>query len=103
MTAPTAAPASAPIAPAAPRAAPQPPADPFAFAAVLNSLPGAAAKGGDPRRREAAPFLKRPAAGRVAAWTAAWPFAHERRRAAGVLAVRLGRRLDEERTSAICR
>jgi hypothetical protein len=44
MTAPAAAPASAPIAPAAPRAAPQPPADRFAFAAVLDSLPGAPAK-----------------------------------------------------------
>ncbi len=44
MTAPAAAPASAPIAPAAPRAAIHPPADHFAFAAVLNSLPNAAAK-----------------------------------------------------------
>ena len=44
MTAPAAAPASAPIAPAAPRAAPQPPADRFAFAAVLDSLPRAPAK-----------------------------------------------------------
>src|SRR5271169_895990 len=46
MTAPAAAPTSAPIAPAAPRAAPQPPADRFAFAAVLDSLPGAPAKAG---------------------------------------------------------
>jgi Flagellar hook-length control protein FliK len=44
MTAPAAAPASAPIAPAAPRAAPQPPADRFAFAAVLDSLRPAPAK-----------------------------------------------------------
>ena len=44
MTAPAAAPASAPIAPAAPRAAPQPPADRFAFAEVLDSLPRAPAK-----------------------------------------------------------
>ena len=44
MTAPAAAPASAPIAPAAPRAAPQPPADRFAFAAVLDSLPRAPVK-----------------------------------------------------------
>jgi Flagellar hook-length control protein FliK len=44
MTAPAAAPASAPIAPAAPRAAPQPPADRFAFAAMLDSLPSAPAK-----------------------------------------------------------
>src|SRR4029077_19781180 len=44
MTAPAAAPAAAPIAPAAPRAAPQPPADRFAFAAVLDSLPRAPAK-----------------------------------------------------------
>ena len=46
MTAPAAAPASGPIAPAAPRAAPQPPADRFAFAAMLDSLPGAQAKAG---------------------------------------------------------
>jgi hypothetical protein len=44
MTAPAAAPASGPIAPAAPRPAPQAPADPFAFGAVLDSLPGAPAK-----------------------------------------------------------
>ncbi len=46
MTAPAAAPTSGPIAPAAPRAAPQPPADRFAFAAVLDSLPGEAIKAG---------------------------------------------------------
>src|SRR5580700_10330440 len=44
MTAPAAAPASGPIAPAVPRPAPQAAADPFAFAAVLDSLPGASAK-----------------------------------------------------------
>jgi hypothetical protein len=44
MTAPAAAPTSGPIAPAAPRAAPQPPADRFAFAAVLDSLPSEAIK-----------------------------------------------------------
>jgi hypothetical protein len=44
MTAPAAAPASGPIAPAAPRPAPYAPADPFAFGAVLDSLPGAPAK-----------------------------------------------------------
>ena len=52
MTAPAAAPASGPIAPAAPRAAPQPPADRFAFAAVLDSLPGAPAKAGAPTAEE---------------------------------------------------
>jgi Flagellar hook-length control protein FliK len=46
MTTPAAAPASAPMAPPAPRAASQPPADRFAFAAMLDSLPGAAAKAG---------------------------------------------------------
>jgi Flagellar hook-length control protein FliK len=46
MTAPAAAPTSGPIAPAAPRAAPQPPADRFAFAAMLDSLPHAPAKAG---------------------------------------------------------
>ena len=46
MTAPAAAPASGPIAPPAPRASPQPPADRFAFAAVLDSIPGAATKTG---------------------------------------------------------
>ena len=46
MTAPAAAPTSGPVAPAAPRAAPQPPADRFAFAAMLDSLPGAPAKAG---------------------------------------------------------
>jgi len=44
MTAPAAAPASGPIAPAVPRPAPQAAADPFAFGAVLDSLPGASAK-----------------------------------------------------------
>ena len=44
MTAPTAAPAYGPIAPAVPRPAPQAAADPFAFGAVLDSLPGASAK-----------------------------------------------------------
>jgi hypothetical protein len=46
MTAPAAAPTSGPVAPAAPRAAPQPPADRFAFAAMLDSLPGAPAQAG---------------------------------------------------------
>jgi Flagellar hook-length control protein FliK len=46
MTAPAAAPASGPIVAPAPRPAPQAPADRFAFAAVLDSLPGAAAKAG---------------------------------------------------------
>jgi Flagellar hook-length control protein FliK len=46
MTAPAAAPTSGPVAPAAPRATPQPPADRFAFAAMLDSLPGAPAKAG---------------------------------------------------------
>jgi flagellar hook-length control protein FliK len=44
MTAPAAAPASGAIAPAVPRPAPQAAADPFAFAAVLDSLPNAPAK-----------------------------------------------------------
>jgi Flagellar hook-length control protein FliK len=44
MTAPAAAPASAPTAPTAPRAPSQPPADRFAFAAVLDALPGAGTK-----------------------------------------------------------
>jgi hypothetical protein len=46
MTAPAAAPASAPMAPPAPRAASQPPADRFAFAAMLDSVPGPAPKAG---------------------------------------------------------
>jgi hypothetical protein len=46
MTAPAAAPTSGPVAPAAPRAASQPAADRFAFAAMLDSLPGAPAKAG---------------------------------------------------------
>jgi Flagellar hook-length control protein FliK len=46
MTAPAAPPASGPIAAAAPRAPLQPPADRLAFAAVLDSLPGAATKAG---------------------------------------------------------
>ena len=44
MTTPAAAATSGPIAPAAPRPAPQAAADPFAFGAVLDSLPGASAK-----------------------------------------------------------
>jgi hypothetical protein len=44
VTAPAAAPASGSIAQPALRAAPQPPADPFAFAAVLDSLPHAPTK-----------------------------------------------------------
>ena len=67
MTAPAAAPSSAPIAPPARRASPQPPADRFAFAAVLDSIPGAATKAGasaaegpphpseEPRQEESAP------------------------------------------------
>jgi regulator of sigma E protease len=45
MTAPAAAPSSAPIAPTAPRAPPPPPADRLAFAAVLDSFPDAARAG----------------------------------------------------------
>jgi flagellar hook-length control protein FliK len=44
MTTPAAAATSGPIASAAPRPAPQAAADPFAFGAVLDSLPGASAK-----------------------------------------------------------
>jgi hypothetical protein len=55
MTAPAAAPTSGPVAPAAPRAAPQPPADRFAFAAMLDSLPGAPAKAGASAGKEQAP------------------------------------------------
>ena len=44
MTMPAAAATSGPIAPAAPRPVPQAAADPFAFGAVLDSLPGASAK-----------------------------------------------------------
>jgi hypothetical protein len=55
MTAPAAAPTSGPVAPAAPRAAPQPPADRFAFAAMLDSLPGAPAKAGASASEEQAP------------------------------------------------
>jgi hypothetical protein len=46
MTALAAAPTSGPVAPAALRAAPQPPVDRFAFAAMLDSLPGAPAQAG---------------------------------------------------------
>jgi Flagellar hook-length control protein FliK len=46
MTAPAASPTSGPVAPVAPRAAPQPQVDRFAFAAMLDSLPGAPAKAG---------------------------------------------------------
>jgi hypothetical protein len=55
MTAPAAAPTSGPVAPAAPRAAPQPPADRFAFAAMLDSLPGAPAKAGASAGEEQTP------------------------------------------------
>ena len=56
MTAPAAAPTSGPVAPAAPRAAPQPPADRFAFAAMLDSLPGAPKKvGASAGEEQAAP------------------------------------------------
>jgi hypothetical protein len=55
MTAPAAAPTSGPAAPAAPRAAPQPPADRFAFAAMLDSLPGAPTKAGASAGEEPAP------------------------------------------------
>ncbi len=60
MTAPAAAPTSGPVAPAAPRAAPQPPADRFAFAAMLDSLPGAQAKAGAPAGEEPAPPSNEP-------------------------------------------
>jgi hypothetical protein len=56
MTAPAAAPTSGPVAPAAPRAAPQPPADRFAFAAMLDSLPGAQAKPGASAGEDQAPL-----------------------------------------------
>ena len=51
MTAAAAA-ASGPTAPAAPRIATQPSADRFAFAAVLDTLPGAPAKTGAPTAEE---------------------------------------------------
>jgi hypothetical protein len=54
MTAPAAATSGA-VAPAAPRAAPQPPADRFAFSAMLDSLPGAPAKAGASAGEEPAP------------------------------------------------
>ena len=46
MTAPAAGPASGPVAPPVQRASAQPPADRFAFAAVLDALPTAASKAG---------------------------------------------------------
>ena len=56
MTAPAAAPTSGPVAPAAaPRAAAQPPADHFAFAAMLDSLPGASANASASTAEEQAP------------------------------------------------
>jgi hypothetical protein len=55
MTAPAAAPTSGPVAPPAPRAAPQPPADRFAFAAMLDSLPGAPTKAGASAGEDQAP------------------------------------------------
>jgi hypothetical protein len=55
MTAPAAAPTSGPVAPAAPRAAPQPPADRFAFAAMLDSLPGAPPRAGASSGEEQTP------------------------------------------------
>jgi hypothetical protein len=55
MTAPAAAPTSGPVAPAAPRAAAQPPADRFAFAAMLDSLPGAPTKAGAAAGEKQAP------------------------------------------------
>jgi Flagellar hook-length control protein FliK len=65
MTAPAAAPASAPMAPATPYGAPQPQADRFAFAAVLDSLPEAGAKSGgstidDPPHRSKEPDGRAP-------------------------------------------
>src|SRR5580698_4771049 len=56
MTAPATAPTSGPVAPPAPRAAPQPPADRFAFAAMLDSLPGAQAKPGASAGEDQAPL-----------------------------------------------
>jgi Flagellar hook-length control protein FliK len=55
MTAPAAAPVSAPMAPPAPRAAPPPPADRFAFAAMLDSLPGPAKAGAATAEKQASP------------------------------------------------
>ena len=75
MTAPAAAPTSGPVAPAAPRAAPQPPADRFAFAAVLDSLPGAPSESGRLDRRGTGASLERIAAGRVFARTDGSSFA----------------------------
>jgi hypothetical protein len=53
MTATAAAPASAPIAQSAPRALAQPATDRFAFAAVLDSLPGAETNGGPSTAQDA--------------------------------------------------
>jgi Flagellar hook-length control protein FliK len=52
MTAPAAAATSGPIAPAVPRPAPQSAADPFAFGAMLDSLPNASAKADAPAAEE---------------------------------------------------
>jgi hypothetical protein len=61
MTAPAAAPTSGPVAPAAPRTAPPPPADRFAFAAMLDSLPGAPAEAGaSPPEKQARPSNESP-------------------------------------------
>ncbi len=87
MTAPAAAPASAPIAPAAPRAAPQPPADRFAFAAVLDSLPGAPAKASASTPEEQPRPSNELVAGRVFARADGSPFGSKRRGALGVFAI----------------
>ena len=60
MTATASAPAPAPIAPSPPRASPQVATDCFAFAAVLDSLPGAEAKAGSSVAQDRSPTSNEP-------------------------------------------
>ena len=101
MTAPAAAPASGPIAPAVARLAPRPPADPFAFAAVLEFASRRGGESGPPSSgRGTAGSLERHGAGRALGWTDGSSFAAQRQRALVGFAIRLAGRLDDERTPA---
>ena len=100
MTAPAAAPASGPIAPAVPRPAPQAAADPFAFGAVLDSLPGAPAKAAASAAEEQPGSSNESAREDSSRGQTGRHSLLQRQRALGGFAVRLAGRLDDERTPA---
>ena len=97
--APAAASAAAPIAPAPTRAASQPSADRFAFAAVLDSLPGAPGKADASAAEEQAHRSNESPQRKPRGQTARHSLLSDSA-AFGVFAVRLARRCNDGRTAA---